>query len=71
MEVQNKIASLVKERQTQIAELKIYFDKNNKKLYKDIILMNLFYFDEIFANKNDYRLRLAIFNLAELKIYTQ
>jgi hypothetical protein len=57
MEVQNKITNLVRERQIQISELKIYYDKNNKKLYKDIILINLLYFDEIFMNKNDYRLK--------------
>jgi hypothetical protein len=69
IDVQNRISNLVRERQIQISELKIYFDKNNKKLYKDIVLLNLFFFDEIFSNKNDFRLRYLFKLTAELKIF--
>jgi hypothetical protein len=65
IEIQNKLNNLVKERQTQLAELKLFFDKNNKKLYKDIVLLNLYYFEEIFNSKNEYRFRVEnIYSLA-------
>ena len=66
IEMQNKISNIVKNRQEQITELKRYFDVNNKKLYKEIILFgnNLSNFEELF-NKGEYRLKCEnIFSLA-------
>src|SRR5688572_7836328 len=59
IENQNKISAMVKERQIQISELKLYFDYKNKKLYKDIICIsaNLQYFEELFNNKSEFRMR--------------
>jgi hypothetical protein len=40
VEINNKISSLVKERQSQISELKTYFNEKGRRLYKEIILVN-------------------------------
>jgi len=55
LELQNKIMSLVKDRQVQITEIKLYFDKSNTtKLYKDIIKISKEIFEEMY-NKTEYR----------------
>ncbi len=36
IEIQEKISRIVKLRQEQISELKLYFDLSNHKFYKDI-----------------------------------
>ena len=66
IEMQKKISDIVKIRQEQITELKTFYDINNKKLYKEIILFgnNLSNFEELF-NKGEYRLKCEnIFSLA-------
>ena len=56
IEAQEKISKIVKLRQEQISELKLYFDWNNNKLYKDITRLgpNLQKFENIFT-KFEYR----------------
>lgn len=58
IEAQEKISRLVKYRQDQISQLKLYFDCNNNKFYKDItkLASNLQKFENLFT-KYDYRLR--------------
>lgn len=58
IEMQNKISALVKQRQEQITELKMYFDTKNSKKYKEIALLgkNLNKFEEVFK-KGEYRMR--------------
>ena len=58
IEMQNKISALVKQRQEQITELKMYYDPTNIKKYKEIALLgrNLSKFDEIFT-KGEYRMK--------------
>ena len=66
IEMQKKISDIVKIRQEQITELKTFYDINNKKLYKEIILFgnNLLNFEE-FISKGEYRLKCEnIFSLA-------
>jgi hypothetical protein len=57
IDVQNKFMSMVRERQTQVCDLKKYFDRKNQSLYKDMILLDLNIFDEIF-NRQEYRARI-------------
>ena len=59
-EIQNKFLALIKERQTQLIDLKNYFDKKNKKLYKDIIHIsdNLNLFEDLFLNKIEFKSRI-------------
>jgi hypothetical protein len=66
--IQNKISSLVKERQTQLSELKCFYDNRNKRLYKEIVLLsgNLQYFEELFNNKAEFRLKIE--NLLSLSL---
>jgi hypothetical protein len=68
IDVQNKFMSIVKERQSQICDLKKYFDRKNESLYKDMILLDLNLFEEIF-NRHEYRIRYSIYN-TELRIFT-
>ena len=58
IEVQEKISRIVKLRQEQISELKLYYDSNNNKFYKDITKLgkNLQKFENLFT-KYEYRLR--------------
>ena len=58
IEAQEKISRLVKLRQEQISELKLYFDLSNHKFYKDITRFgpNLQKFENLFT-KYEYRLR--------------
>ena len=58
IEAQEKISRIVKLRQEQISEIKLFFDKNTLKFYKDIAKIgpNLQKFENIFS-KYDYRLR--------------
>ena len=58
IEAQEKINKIVKLRQEQISELKLYFDWNNNKLYKDITRLgpNLQKFENLFT-KFEYRLK--------------
>ena len=58
IEAQDKISKIVKFRQQQISELKLYFDWNNNKFYKDITKLgpNLQKFENLFT-KYEYRLR--------------
>ena len=54
-DLQNKIMTIVKDRQVQITEIKLNFDKKNTtKLYKDIIKINKELFEEMY-NKAEYR----------------
>jgi hypothetical protein len=67
IEIQNKIQTLVKERQLQLSELKLYFDSSNKKLYKDVILLsdNLKGLEDVLG-KAQYRYRIE--NLYSLSL---
>ena len=58
IEAQEKISRIVKIRQEQISELKLYFDCNNNKFYKDITRLgpNLQKFENLFT-KYEYRLK--------------
>ena len=58
IEAQEKISRIVKLRQEQISEIKLFFDKNTLKFYKDIAKIgpNLQKFENIFS-KYDYRQR--------------
>ena len=58
IETQEKISRLIKIRQEQISEIKLYFDSNNNKFYKDITRLgqNLQKFDNLFS-KYEYRQR--------------
>ena len=58
IEMQNKISALVKQRQEQITEIKMYYDTKNTKKYKEIALLgkNLNKFEEVFK-KGEYRMR--------------
>ena len=51
IKVQDDISKLVKYRQEQISELKLYYDINNTKYYKDIVKFgpNLSKFENVFA----------------------
>ena len=64
IEINNKLA---KERQSQISELKIFFDEKGKTLYKDVILVNdsLNCLEEVLG-KLSYRLQVE--NLHSLSI---
>ena len=65
IKVQDKISRLVKLRQEQISELKLYFDSNNAKYYKDIVKLgpNLSKF-ELMLTK--YQLRVKCENIISL-----
>lgn len=66
LEIQGKISAIVKERQTQISDLKNFYNSKNKQLYKEVILIseNLPLFEE-FLSKSEYRLRVEnLFSLA-------
>jgi hypothetical protein len=67
IEINNKISSLVKERQSQISELKLYFDEKGRSLYKEIILVNdsLHCLEEVLTRPH-YRLKVE--NLQSLSI---
>ena len=58
IDAQEKISRIVKLRQEQISEIKLFFDKNTLKFYKDIAKIgpNLQKFENIFS-KYDYRQR--------------
>ena len=58
IEAQEKISRIVKYRQEQISQLKLYFDSSNNKFYKDIVKFgsNLQKFENLFS-KYEYRLR--------------
>ena len=58
IEAQEKISRIVKLRQEQISELKLYYDSNNNKFYKDITRLgkNLQRFENLFT-KYEYRLK--------------
>ena len=58
-----KISSIVEKRQTQISELKKFYDKSNKKLYKEIVHVsgNLNQLEELFSNKMEFRFRIENF----------
>ena len=65
IKVQEKISKLVKTRQEQISELKLYFDPNNTKYYKDIVRFgpNLSKFESMLTK---YQLRLKCENIISL-----
>ncbi len=54
IDVQNKFMSMARERQSQLCDLKKFFNNKNESLYKDMILLNLKIFEEIF-NRDEYR----------------
>lgn len=58
IEAQEKITKIVQKRHEQISELKLYYDSNNNKFYKDITRLgkNLQKFENLFT-KYEYRLR--------------
>jgi hypothetical protein len=67
LDIHHKLSSIVKERQTQISELKKFYDRGNKKLYKEIVYVsgNLHQLEELFNNKMEYRIRIEnLFSLA-------
>ncbi len=54
-QLQNKIMNLVKERQIQLSEIKLYFDKTNTtKLYKDIVKISKEIFEQLYS-KSEYK----------------
>ena len=65
IKVQDKISRLVKLRQEQISELKLYFDSNNAKYYKDIVKLgpNLSKFESMLTK---YQLRVKCENIISL-----
>ena len=65
IKVQDKISRLVKLRQEQISELKLYFDSNNAKHYKDIVKLgpNLSKFESMLTK---YQLRVKCENIISL-----
>ena len=65
IKVQDKISRLVKLRQEQISELKLYFDSNNAKYYKDIVILgpNLSKFESMLTK---YQLRVKCENIISL-----
>ena len=62
IKIQDKISKLVKIRQEQISELKLYYDSNNTKYYKDIVKFgpNLSKFETMLKK---YQLRLRCENM--------
>ena len=52
IEMQNKISALVKQRQEQITELKMYYDPTNIKKYKELHCL-----EEIYQNLMKYLLK--------------
>jgi hypothetical protein len=58
IEIQEKIAEIVKKRHEQLSEIKLYYDLNNKQLYKDKVYLgeNLQKFETIF-NKKEYHIK--------------
>ena len=67
IKVQDKISKLVKIRQEQISELKLYFDANNTKYYKEIVKLgnNLSKFETMLTK---YQLRLRCENIISLAL---
>ena len=67
IKVQDKISKLVKIRQEQISELKLYYDANNTKYYKDIVKFgnNLSKFETMLTK---YQLRLRCENIISLAL---
>jgi len=67
IKVQDKISKLVKTRQEQISELKLYFDANNTKYYKEIVKLgnNLSKFETMLTK---YQLRLRCENIISLAL---
>jgi hypothetical protein len=54
-----KLSNLIKDRQTQILDLKKYFDRKNCELYKEVINIsnNLCLYEEMLNNKVEYKNR--------------
>ena len=67
IKVQEDIGRLVKYRQEQISELKLYYDNNNSKYYKDIVKFgqNLSKFENVFTK---YQLRNRCENILSLAL---
>ena len=67
IKVQEDIGRLVKYRQEQISELKLYYDNNNSKYYKDIVNFgqNLSKFENVFTK---YQLRNRCENILSLAL---
>ena len=63
LDIQEKHLNLMKERQIQLSELKSFFIKNNTKRYKEIILLDLSLFEDIFSKSE---LKQKIENLLSL-----
>ena len=65
IKIQDKISKLVKLRQEQISELKLYYDSNNNKYYKDIVKFgpNLSKFETMLTR---YQLRVKCENIISL-----
>ena len=65
IKIQEKIGKLVRMRQEQISELKLYYDSNNNKYYKDIVNFgpNLTKFETMLTK---YQLRLRCENVLSL-----
>ena len=57
LEIQTNILNIVKDNQIQISDLKSYLDKDNAKLYKDIILINKSDLLEEIYTKSEYRIK--------------
>jgi len=49
LDIQEKHNTIMRERQIQLSELKLFFNKQNSKRYKDIILLDLEIFDELYS----------------------
>lgn len=71
IEMQNNISALVKTRQEQLTELKMYYESKNNKLYKEIVLFgsNLSFFEELFS-KDEYRFKCENFLSLALSLGT-
>lgn len=57
LEIQTIILNIVKDQQIQISELKSYLDKENGRLYKDIVMINRCEALEEVYTKSEYRMK--------------
>lgn len=51
LDIQNKIMNIVKDRQTQINELKVFFNRKTTKLYKDIVRIDQSQFEDLYSKR--------------------
>jgi hypothetical protein len=56
LDIQEKHRNILKKRQSQLSELKCFFNKDNTERYKDIISLDLTLFEEMYS-KSEIRLK--------------